>query len=79
MNITGDVNVEILIYNYTGQLIKTIEKKIYETTADLQFIAWDGNGENGSPLGNGVYPYRIILKGSSGGFAQTSQKLVIVR
>jgi hypothetical protein len=79
MNITGDVNVEILIYTYTGQLIKTIRKKINETTADAQFIQWDGNGENGNPLSNGIYPYRVILKGSKGSFAQASQKLVIVR
>jgi flagellar hook assembly protein FlgD len=79
MNVTGDVIVEILIYTYTGQLIKTIEKKVNETTADTQFILWDGNGENGQPLSSGIYPYRVILKGSNGSFAQASQKLVIVR
>jgi hypothetical protein len=79
MNITGDMDVEILIYTYTGQLIKTIEKKINETTAEAQFIQWDGNGENGNPLSNGIYPYRVILKGSNGSFAQASQKLVIAR
>ena len=79
MNITGDVNIQILIYTYTGQLIKTIEKKINETTTDAQFILWDGNGENGTPLSSGIYPYRVILKGSNGSFAQASQKLVIVR
>jgi flagellar hook assembly protein FlgD len=79
MNITGDLNIQILIYTYTGQLIKTIEKKINETTADAQFILWDGNGENGQPLSSGIYPYRVILKGSNGSFAQASQKLVIVR
>ncbi len=79
MNVTGDVNVEILIYTYTGQLIKKIGTKINETTADVQFIPWDGNGENGKPLDNGIYPYRVILRGSNGSFAQASQKLVIVR
>jgi len=78
-NVTGDVNVEILIYTYTGQLIKMIGKKISETTAEAQFIPWDGNGENGKPLSSGIYPYRVILKGSNGSFAQASQKLVIVR
>ncbi|MCX6248390.1 MAG: type IX secretion system sortase PorU [Bacteroidetes bacterium] len=79
MNISGDVNVQILIYTYTGQLIKTIQKKISETTAGVQLISWDANGENGQPLGSGIYPYRVILKGSDGSFAQASQKLVIVR
>ena len=79
MNVTGDVIVEILIYTYTGQLIKTIERKVNETTADTKFILWDGNGENGQPLSSGIYPYRVILKGSNGSFAQASQKLVIVR
>ena len=79
MDVTGDVDVEILIYSYTGQLLKTIGGKISETTTDVQFIPWDGNGENGRPLSSGIYPYRVILKGSNGGFAQASQKLVILR
>jgi hypothetical protein len=79
MNITGDVNVEILIYSYTGQLVKTIEKKISESAGEVQVIPWDGNGENGKPLSNGIYPYRVILQGSNGSFAQASQKIVIVR
>jgi hypothetical protein len=79
MNITGDVNVEILIYTYTGQLVKTIEKKISESAGEVQVIPWDGNGENGKPLSNGIYPYRVILQGSNGSFAQASQKIVIVR
>jgi flagellar hook assembly protein FlgD len=79
MNITGDVNVEILIYSYTGQLVKTIEKKISESAGEVQVIPWDGNGENGRHLSNGIYPYRIILQGSNGNFAQASQKIVIMR
>jgi hypothetical protein len=79
MNVTGDVDVEILIYTYTGQLIKTIVKRINETTASAQFIEWDGDGENGTPLSSGIYPYRIVLRGSNGSYAQASQKLLIVR
>jgi hypothetical protein len=79
MNITGDVDAEIQIYSLTGQLLKTIAKKIYESSGITQVISWDGNGENGNPLNSGIYPYRVILRGSNGSFAQASQKLVIVR
>jgi hypothetical protein len=79
MNISGDLNVQIFIYSSTGQLVKTIEKKITETAGNVQVIPWDGNGENGNPLSNGIYPYRIILQGSNGTVAQASQKIVIMR
>jgi hypothetical protein len=79
MNITGDLDVHILIYSTTGQLVKTIEKKITETAGNVQVIPWDGNGENGNPLSNGIYPYLIILQGSNGSVAQASQKIVIMR
>lgn len=79
MNVTGDVDAQILIYTFTGQLIRTIEKRINESGGNVQFIAWDGSGDNGQPLSSGIYPYRLILRGSNGGFAQASQKLLIVR
>jgi hypothetical protein len=79
MNITGDLDVQILIYTSTGQLVKTLEKKIAETTQDAQIITWDGNGNNGKPLSGGIYPYRVIIRGANGNYAQTAQKLVIVR
>jgi hypothetical protein len=78
-NITGDLDVQIFIYSTTGQLVKTIEKKITETAGNVQVIPWDGDGENGKPLSNGIYPYRVILQGSDGNVAQASQKIVIMR
>ncbi|MCX6243350.1 MAG: type IX secretion system sortase PorU [Bacteroidetes bacterium] len=79
MNITGDLDVQILIYSSTGQLIRTLEKKFAETGQASQSIIWDGNGNNGHPVGGGIYPYRVIIRGSNGTYAQASQKLVIAR
>jgi hypothetical protein len=78
MTITGDVNVEILIYSFTGQLVKTINRKVVESSGEIQVIPWDGYGENGKPLSNGIYPYRIILQGGNES-AMASQKIVILR
>ncbi len=78
-NFTGDLDVQIFIYSTTGQLVKRIEKKITETAGNVQVIPWDGNGENGNPMSNGIYPYRIIVQGSNGIVAQASQKIVIMR
>jgi hypothetical protein len=78
-NITGDLDVQIFIYSTTGQLVKTIEKEITETAENVQVIPWDGDGDNGNPLSNGIYIYRVILKGSDGSVAQASQKIVIMR
>ena len=79
MNITGDLDVQIFIYSSNGQLVKKIEKEITETAGNVQVIPWDGDGENGYPLSNGIYPYRIILQGANGSVAQASQKVVIIR
>ena len=78
-NVTGDVDVQILIYSFTGQLVKTISKKIFETAGEVQVIPWDGSGDSGMYLSNGIYPYRIVLKGSNGNFAQAFQKVLIMR
>jgi hypothetical protein len=79
MNIPGDLDVQILIYSSTGQLVRKLEKKFAETNQDSQIISWDSTGENGNLLSRGIYPYRVIIKGSGGSYAQASQKLVIVR
>jgi hypothetical protein len=77
-NMTGDINAEILIYSMTGELVKTIQQEFGESAGEVQVIPWDGNDENGRPLSNGIYPYRLILQGSNGSF-QVSQKVVIIR
>ena len=79
MNASGDLNVQILVYGSTGQLVKTILKNFPESNTNSMTIQWDGNGDNGQPLRSGIYPYRVIIKGSNGTVAQTSQKMVIVR
>ncbi len=77
-NITGSIHVEIYIYSFTGQLVRTIEKDVDESPGEVQVIPWDGTGENGMPLSNGIYPYRIVLQGSNES-SQASQKVVIIR
>jgi hypothetical protein len=79
MNITGDVTVQILIYSFTGQLVKTIERNISESAGTVQVINWDGAGDNGRPLSNGIYPYRLMVQGTNGTVAQASQKIIIFR
>ena len=80
MNASGDLDVQVLIYAYTGQLVKTIQKHFTESSSTTSLIIeWDGNGDNGVPLHTGIYLYRVIIRGSNGTLAQTSQKLVILR
>jgi hypothetical protein len=59
-------------------LVKTINRKVVESSGEIQVIPWDGYGENGKPLSNGIYPYRIILQGGNES-AMASQKIVILR
>jgi len=73
----GTLHAEIRIYNQTGLLVRTIESDFSESSQGMLMIPWDGTGEQGSPLSQGLYIYRLIVKSSSGAYFQASQKLVI--
>jgi hypothetical protein len=75
---TESGQVEILIYSLTGKPVKTIT---YALSGAYPYpnLSWDGTDDNGNKLSTGIYPYRVILKGSNGGYSETSQKLVIIR
>ncbi len=73
----GNLDVQIQIFTYTGQLMKTLEEKVSENSSSVITIPWNGTGENNQQLTDGLYIYRLIAKGSNGTFTSASQKLVI--
>jgi len=73
----GSLKAEIRIYNQTGLLVRTIESSFPESSQGILTIPWDGTGDHGSPLSQGLYIYRLMVKDGNGAFFQASQKLVI--
>ncbi len=81
-NLGADVmDIQIDIFTVSGKLVKTI---IHNTVSDgyrISDIKWDGNDDYGSPLGRGVYLYKIKVKAQQKDVVKESdfEKLVILK
>ena len=56
--------VNISIYDHTGQKVKTIE--LGETSAGTNFQEWDGTDDDGEILSDGTYTFEIAAYDSDG-------------
>lgn len=86
-NLAGQIlDVQVSIFSVSGRLVKTIQQTItnndsYRISSDVQ---WDGNDEYGDPLARGVYLYRVKVRGTDAGGANSTaqsdfEKLVILK
>jgi hypothetical protein len=71
-----DAEVSIKIFTVAGRLIKTIEAPTQP--AGYRQIYWDGRDEAGDQLANGVYLYKVTMKGADRRDSKYS-KIVIMR
>ncbi len=74
----GTLEVEIEIYNITGQKVTSLNYTYSESTP-VPLCYWNGTDANGRMLRSGIYPYRIKFRGDNGMYVESSQKLVIFR
>jgi hypothetical protein len=72
-----NLNATISIYNLTGQLVKTISKKIDFNGYRIDPLPWDGTNESGKKLSQGFYIYRLVLSEGNEKSAEKSGRLVI--
>ena len=71
-------NIQIKIYTIAGRLIKEFDLNSSQLKFDFNKIYWDGRDEDGDPIGNGVYLYKVIMQ--AGETSQdVTQKLAIVK
>ncbi len=71
-------NISIKIFTIAGRLIKEIDLTSSELKFDFNKIYWDGKDEDGDPIANGVYIYKVIMQ--AGDTTQdVTQKLAIVK
>ncbi|MBN2729473.1 MAG: type IX secretion system sortase PorU [Bacteroidales bacterium] len=73
------LDVQVQIFTITGRLVKTINQQVQTNGFRAEPISWDGTDDYGSPLAKGVYIYRIRIKSEEGGYAEKSEKLVILK
>jgi hypothetical protein len=53
-------DVEIKIFTIAGRLIRDIKLTSDQLRTNFNKIYWDGKDEDGDPIGNGVYIYKVI-------------------
>lgn len=73
------MEVNIQIYNLNGELVKTIDDSYFADGFRYISAEWDGMGEGGNKLGQGMYIYRVRVQNSSGSQAMETSKLVILK
>lgn len=74
-------DVTIKIYTVAGRLIKVISGIVGRSSYnwDDPGLLWNGRDEQGDLLSNGVYLYKVIVRGIAGGKAEETGKLIVMR
>ncbi len=75
----NEMDVRIDIYDLQGRLVNTISRVVYSAGYRSDPIHWDGLSNDGRPLGNGIYLYRLTMKIPGGKSVRQTEKLVIFR
>lgn len=76
--IGSNLDVVIEVYDVAGrQLWRHAEKGVSDTGQYTQ--RWDLTTDGGSPLGTGVYLYRVKVSSDGSGFASKVKKLIIIK
>ena len=78
-NQKGNIDIEISIYNVSGQRVKTIKDNRYGTSTRIDPIYWDGTSDNGTPLPSGIYLYNVTMTNVNNEKQSGFSKLVIAR
>ncbi|MBM3287866.1 MAG: hypothetical protein FJY88_11025 [Candidatus Eisenbacteria bacterium] len=70
--------VAIRIYTSSGRLIRTLRDLPSPQSLNDQPILWDGRDEDGDPVANGLYFYKLTARGPQGALTRI-EKLARVR
>lgn len=72
----GGDEVEIKIFSTSGRLLRRL--KYLPARAGYNEVSWDGRDEDGNPVSNGVYFYKVIVRSGDKTVSKTG-KMVIWR
>ena len=74
-SLAHNAQVTISIYDVSGFRVKTLAKQVSQLAHQQYSIQWDGTNEQGKPVANGVYYYKI----SSSEGEQAIGKILVIR
>jgi hypothetical protein len=72
------LNIEIRIYTTTGRLINIL-KANGTLTGFREPLQWNGTDSQGRLVGQGIYLYKVLIKGTNSNTAEGYGKMVVVR
>ncbi len=75
----SNLDVRIEVFDLQGRLLKAIDTQVQSAGFQSPPIYWDGTSDQGKPIGNGMYIYRLLLTTPDGQQRQLTERLVIVR
>lgn len=55
------MEIELIIYSSTGQLVKTIYQNFEESPSVISELKWDGTNDSGGIVAKGIYFYHLNL------------------
>ena len=75
----SEMDVQIDIFDLQGRLVNTIRETVFPAGFQSTPIRWDGLSNDGRPLVNGLYVYRVTMTAPNGKKARQSERLMILR
>lgn len=77
-NLNKLLDLTIKVYTVAGRLIREIERS--NVNDKFVKVDWDGRDQDGSPIANGVYLYKIIVRTADGAYSKSVLgKLAVMR
>jgi hypothetical protein len=74
----GDLSVEIEIYNFYGQHVRTIgPEKVFTNGYAIEPVYWNGDSDGGAKLQPGIYFYTLKVTNEQGHSTERIQKMII--
>jgi hypothetical protein len=74
-----ELNVRLEVYSLNGQLVKSMEQKVYASGFNVPPMEWDGTDNGGTLLQSGIYLFRLIVNEDRGEMVHKTEKLMILR
>ena len=69
------IEAQIELFSLQGQLIKKINGTII-ANGNRSYMDWDGRNQQGFPVPNGIYVYRLVLRSTNGQTAIKSRQVI---
>ncbi len=74
-----ELDVQINIYNLSGQIIKTIKNRYYSSGYRLGPVEWDGKTDSGRFIDEGMYFYQVIINNPDETISVINSKMIKIK